>query len=572
MKLQLEQKHKEIIAAPAPVLVTGGPGSGKTTTALLKAKTHVAKLERGQEVLFLSFTRSAIRQILSRGGEILSSNERKAIQVNTYHQFCIDTLAAHGPLLCGKQVSFLYPSEERLRKSTHDGDWATEQKRLAEHEGVFCFDLVAPTVAELFTRSHAVRTLYADKYPFVIVDEFQDTNDEQWRLVQSFLGLTEVFCLADPEQRIFDYQPDVDPRRLEALRDSFNPMEFDLGNDNHRSPATGILAFADGILNNRTPRPNPSEVSVLSYHNQDAFAATTHAAVIWTLSRLRRNGIEQPNLAVLCRSNSFVAQLSAVLGEQHTYKNRDLPPIEHDVMWDADLSAAAAQVVGAILEWPTKEASRAVHDTVRLIAHFYRIKNAGAPSKGAAMSARKFDDAAEAITDGKKAKVKAVKEMMSLAERGLSFVGNSVNDWRQARRVLYDIKALNELYREARLVRLFRATDALGAGLDQLWLREAQYSGAACLLKSVLDGERLLSADRDPRGCTLMTIHKAKAREFDGVVLVEGAYKSQFFDEKRERRPYQRSRRLLRVGITRARKYVTIVRPAQAIPLIDHRR
>ena len=66
-----------------------------------------------------------------------------------------------------------------------------------------------------------------------------------------------------------------------------------------------------------------------------------------------------------------------------------------------------------------------------------------------------------------------------------------------------------------------------------------------------------------------MNMHKAKGKEFDGVVLVEGAFKSGFFDERAEQAPFERSRRLLRVGLTRARTLVTIVRPQNARPLVD---
>jgi ATP-dependent DNA helicase UvrD/PcrA len=88
-------------------------------------------------------------------------------------------------------------------------------------------------------------------------------------------------------------------------------------------------------------------------------------------------------------------------------------------------------------------------------------------------------------------------------------------------------------------------------------------------VKQILDQERLVAAERDPLGCVLMNMHKAKGKEFDGVVLVEGAFKSSFFDERYEVPPYERSRRLLRVGLTRARTLVTIVRPAGARRLVD---
>ena len=120
-----------------------------------------------------------------------------------------------------------------------------------------------------------------------------------------------------------------------------------------------------------------------------------------------------------------------------------------------------------------------------------------------------------------------------------------------------------------RLVRLFRATDALASGLADRWLASGGYGGASDLVKRILDQEKLIAADRDPEGCILMNIHKAKGKEFDGVVMVEGAYKSGFFNIGRETPPYEPSRRLLRVGLTRARSLVTLVRPQKALPLVD---
>lgn len=568
MKIELDETREGIIASSGHLLVTGGPGSGKTTIALLKAQSHCAALAPGQEVLFLSFSRAAVRQIVGRCKELLRRSERQVIQVKTYHLFCLEVLAAHGRLLCGRQVRFLYPGDERLRKSVFDGEWNDERARLSAAEGLYAFDLVAPAVATLFEQCNAVLSLLAAKYPFIIVDEFQDTDDDQWRIIQRFLDSTNVFCLSDPEQRIFEYRENVDPRRTEILQETIRPAVFDLGRDNHRSPTAGILQFADAVLHNRAPLPDVPEVKSVGYYNR-GFASTVHAAVIWTFSKLRKAGIERPTVAVLCRSNPFVAQLSAILLEPHKYKETTLKPVEHDVLWDADLSAAAAQVVGSVLEWPGKAPGAAARATLLAIAHYYRIKNAESPSQSAADAARRFSEAADAVREGKPPRIKAAKEVLKARENGLAFSGDPVADWRLARRVLQENKALAEVFREARMVRMFRATDALGNGLSTLWLASSNYGGAADLVKRVLDRERLLSADRDPQGCVLMTIHKAKGKEFDGVVLVEGAYASPFYSTSYEKPPYERSRRILRVGITRARKLVTIVRPHNAPALVD---
>lgn len=568
MKLELCEKRKAVIAQGGHLLVLGGPGSGKTTIALLKAQRQSATLKLGQGILFLSFSRAAIRQVLLRCKEILTPAERRAVTVQTYHAFCMEILEAHGRLLHGRPIRFLYPGEERLQKSAFDGDWMVERRRLASEQGLYCFDLFAAGAADLLEGCTALSELIADRFPMIIVDEFQDTDDNQWRIVRALAEVTDVFCLADPEQRIFDYRDDIDPRRLDILREDIQVTEFDLGGENHRSPNAGILQFADAVLHNHSPLPATPDIKHVSYW-QNTFAATVHAAVIWTFSTLRKKGVEHPSVAVLSRSNSLIADLSVILSETHTYNKQTLPVIEHDVVWDAELSAAAAVVVASILEWPTGPAEETLARTLRVIAGYYKLKNAEEPTNAAAEHARKYDEAAAKVATGEGPRINAAKALVAVYKAGIDLVGEPVADWKAARRMLHDIPALNELFREARLVRLFRATDALASGLGERWLALSSYAGASELVKRILEQERLVAAERDTQGCILMNMHKAKGKEFDGVVLVEGAFKSSFFDERNEQPPFERSRRLLRVGLTRARTLVTIVRPQNARPLVD---
>lgn len=569
MKLELCEKRKAIIGQAGHLLVLGGPGSGKTTIALFKAQARFATLKPGQEVLFLSFSRAAIRQVLLRCKEILTPSQRRAVVVQTYHAFCMEMLEAHGRLLHGRPVRFLYPGEERLQKSVFDGDWSVERQRQAAEMGLYCFDLFASGTADLLEGCAALRGLVADRFPMIIVDEFQDTDDNQWRIVRALAQVTDVFCLADPEQRIFDYRDDIDPRRLDILREAVAIAEFDLGGDNHRSPNAGILQFADAVLRNQSPLPATPDVKQVSYW-VNAFPATVHAAVIWTFSALRKKGVEKPSVAVLSRSNSLISDLSVILSEPHTYNNQPLSVIEHDVVWDAELSAAAAVVVASILEWPTGPAEESLTRTLRVIAGFYRLKNAEEQTNAASENARKYEEAAAKVAKREEPRIKAAKALIVAHAAGVALIGEPVTDWKAARRLLQDIPALGELFREVRLVRLFRATDALASGLSERWLASGSYGGASDLVKRILEQERLIAAERDAQsGCILMNMHKAKGKEFDGVVLVEGAFKSGFFDDRTEQPPFERSRRLLRVGLTRARTLVTIVRPQNARPLVD---
>ena len=225
-----------------------------------------------------------------------------------------------------------------MQKSRFEGDWSEEATRLAREECTFCFDHLAAGVADLLEGSRSLSALYSDKYPMVIVDEFQDTDDDQWRVVKALAERSEVVCLADPDQRIFDYRPNVDPQRIAQLRDELTPSEFDLGSENHRSPSAGILTFADSVLHNRRPLPTADEVTSAHYYGKD-LEAVVHAHVAWMFSALRQADVEEPSVAVLCRSNPFLLRLSTALMTARSYAGRTLSPISHDVAWDADLSA-----------------------------------------------------------------------------------------------------------------------------------------------------------------------------------------------------------------------------------------
>lgn len=181
MALVLDEKRLDILKAAGHLLVLGGPGAGKTTIALLKAQRRCAALQPGQEILFLSFSRAAVRQILTTTKHVLTAKERQLIQVQTYHAFCLDMLQSFGRMLTGKHVRIIAPPAERIKKAEFtDGNWVDETHRLASEEGEYCFDRFAGGVATLFEKHQMVRDLIAEKYPLVIVDEFQDTDDDQW--------------------------------------------------------------------------------------------------------------------------------------------------------------------------------------------------------------------------------------------------------------------------------------------------------------------------------------------------------------------------------------------------------
>lgn len=568
MKLDLSAQAQAALDEAKPSLIMGGPGSGKTTLALLKGQALVANLEPQQRVLFLSFSRAAVRQVLVRCKDVLSPADRSLIAVKTYHAFCMEILRAHGRLLTGEQPRVMFPGPERIAKTAFDGDWPDEQQRLADVEGIYVFDQFATSAAKLLEESGAVAELVASMYPVIIVDEFQDTNDSQWEFVQLLARRSHMLFLADPDQRIFEYDPTVDPERLNQLRTALNPAEFDLGSENHRSPDAGILQFANALMRNQA-LPETQDVKVVSAF-PSAFDATVHAAVTWSFSALRELGVMDPSVAVLARTNARVVEISGMLSTTHTYNKQVKKPVEHEVVWEAELTSAAAQVLATILEWPARQKREALIGTYEAIADYFEVKNSIRPSKSARTVFARFRTAADKVRANQQPRQQAgVTGLETAFDSGIELVGNPTVDWIAARDIIGVLDDLKELFTNVRFVRLFRATDEIGSRLMQRWRETGTYLGAPDLVRRALEANLLVADHRDPKGCLLMTVHKSKGKEFDAVVIVDGRFTGPFYSDREEKAPFLAGRRLLRVAITRARHKVVIVRPHDAFPLVD---
>jgi DNA helicase-2/ATP-dependent DNA helicase PcrA len=201
------------------------------------------------------------------------------------------------------------------------------------------------------------------------------------------------------------------------------------------------------------------------------------------------------------------------------------------------------------------------------IADFYDMKNAEHPSKSAQSDAASYRSAASRVKEGKEPRSNGAKAVKAACDAGISVRGDSVEDWLTARAVLESSNKLKEVFTAARFVRLFRATDEIGGRLSTQWAETGTYRDARTIVRRTLDLGRLMATETEPRGVVLMTLHKSKGKEFDGVVIVEGQYSGAFFNERWEKPPFAATRRLLRVGITRARHHVVIIRPRAAPPL-----
>lgn len=568
--MQLDDTRGEILASSGHLLIEGGPGCGKTTIALIKAATVLDSLEPEQRVLFLSFSRAAVRQISDRMTGLIGKSSRDRLEVRTFHAFFLELVRAHGPLLTGRPSAIIPPNRERQLRADFLGDWEAETRRLAEDEGQFVFDRLAATAATLLGTNKAVRALYSDTYPLIIVDEFQDTNDDQWMAVRSLSQESTIICLADPDQRIYDFIPGVDEKRIEQVVEYLSPTRFDLSGDNYRSPGAGLLDYANAILRNDSSVAVPGNVIFWSYGWPNSCESQAHRAVL-----VLRNHMEQrlgfiPTVAVLAPTNFLIARISDTIGADRVDPldpTKILPAIDHELNWDPELSAAAGYVVASVMEWPGLNPLAAATGTLHAVADYYRVKFSGGTA-GARAKIRTIENAITAIQDGATVRSKAAKVILAAVDKAIEFAGDPVIDWQAARARLVGASELQEIFDKARLLRLFKATDALAWALIDVWDGQTAYVGAALAVRRVLANETLDAVHGEPAQVSLMNMHKSKGKEFDAVIIAEGQYHAMLLDPAWGRSRDQAARRLLRVAITRARHAVLFVRPPGAVPLI----
>ncbi|MFI9623159.1 UvrD-helicase domain-containing protein [[Kitasatospora] papulosa] len=570
--LELDDKRRAILDSTGHLLIEGGPGCGKTTIALLKALKAIEALEEGQRVLFLSFSRAAVRQITDRMQGLLTRSVRARLEVRTFHAFFLELVRSHGRLLAGHPGVFITPDRAREMEADFDGDkdaWEAECRRMAAEEGRYVFDLLAASAAQLLDGSRAVCDLYSSIYPVVIVDEFQDTSIDQWQAVKALSKTSTVICLADPDQRIFGYLPGVDEDRIDHAVAHLQPDCFDLSADNHRSPEGGLLSYANAVLHGRA-HPRPESVNVLLYSllwGAVPCEVRAHEALIALRGKLKAELGREPTIAVLAITNRLVASVSEKISEQDVIGRYVLEPVEHILHWDPELAASAGFVVASILEWPGLERLEALSRTLKAVADYYRTKFTKRAAKTTRATVAALERSLAQLQEGKPVRTKAAKALAAAYDAGLELAGQPVADWREARSRLSGSAELNELFKQVRTLRLLHATDLLSLTLTEAWSPDGSYRDAAAQVRRALADAHLAQAEQDTVPVSLMNMHRSKGKEFDGVVIVEGNHHARLLESGWDDEHLQANRRLLRVAITRARHRVVLVRPQDALPL-----
>ena len=279
-------------------------------------------------MLFLSFSNAAIRRILESGGSILTHEIGRQVEIKTYHSFAWDILRSHGYLLSSRRKLTVIGAHDAavLSAGLQDEDWSKEEERLFMEDGRVTYDQFAPRAADLLERSAVVRKCFSHAHPLILVDEFQDTDEEQWRLIRTFSDDSEIIALGDSEQRIYAWRKGVSATRLQDFAATFGAETFDFQDENNRSPATGIAGYARSLLSPAAYVDLPDDIEVKRYPSWQFSIGLRFALYrTWTETG-RRTGRRDFSLAVAARTKDMVRQIPTTWERSSPLGARDTPP------------------------------------------------------------------------------------------------------------------------------------------------------------------------------------------------------------------------------------------------------
>ncbi len=336
------------------VLVTAGAGSGKTRLLTHRVAYLIDKFGINPfNILAITFTNKAAGEMASRISQMVEGADR--VWISTFHSMCAKLLRmeiSHLPPFTRdfsiysesdsdkalKEVlAQVGVSDDKIKKSvsfhlsnwkngaqslneyllTHKDEFDMQkigscmrayQEKLKKNNALDFDDLIAKTV-ELFKTCPEVLSYYANRFKYIHVDEFQDTNTIQYLLVKLLASVHgNVFVVGDEDQCIYSWRGANFQNIFNFKRDFENVKVFKLEHNYRSSPE--IITIANNVIKNNTTRLNKNMFTTKPANQKpilfNAYDERDEALfVAKNVQKLVAEGFKYDDIAVLMRINAL---------------------------------------------------------------------------------------------------------------------------------------------------------------------------------------------------------------------------------------------------------------------------
>jgi DNA helicase-2/ATP-dependent DNA helicase PcrA len=294
----LNPDQQEAVYHPGgPLLVVAGAGSGKTRVLTQRIAWLISQGTSPMAILAITFTNKAAEEMRHRVADLVGPTAR-SMWVTTFHKACVRMLRQHAELIGYPKQFTIYDSQDSKRLIGYViRDMGLDAKKFpanaaqsrislwknelitsavafdtAEHisarrnaeiyreyqarlirAGAMDFDDLLVNVVRLFEAHPAVLRQYQERFQHILIDEYQDTNQAQNRIVLMLGALHHNVCVVgDSDQSIYKFRG-ADLRNIDQFESAFGEATVVVLAQNYRSTQT-ILTAANAVISQNVGR------------------------------------------------------------------------------------------------------------------------------------------------------------------------------------------------------------------------------------------------------------------------------------------------------------------------------
>lgn len=360
LKTLNDMQRQAVLTTEGPLLLLAGAGSGKTRVLTHRIAYLIENGVKPWNILAITFTNKAAREMKERVAAITPQGDE--VWVSTFHSTCVrilrreidkigysnkfsiydaddserlikDILKEHNisdkvyqPKMVMSQIGgqkdrmhtpedFMKEVEKDFRMRKVADIYAIYQERLKENNALDFDDLIFKTV-ELFKKRPDILDKYQERFRYIMVDEYQDTNGAQYQLVKLLASKYNNLCVVgDDDQSIYGWRGADIKNILDFEKDFKNTVVIKL-EQNYRSTGL-ILESANAVIkNNRTRKAkalwtDQGDGAKLKFHNASGDREEANF-ICKTIDKGVTEGKKYSDYAILYRNNA----LSRVIEEQ----------------------------------------------------------------------------------------------------------------------------------------------------------------------------------------------------------------------------------------------------------------